>query len=199
MPTGYTAAVKDGISFEQFTWNCARAFGALIMMRDEPSDAKVPETFAPSDYYAQSLAAAFSRLNSLKAMPVAEAQASSIADHAAAIRRLAERVNEAQDLRNSYNEMLAKVIKWSPPTSEHESLKEFMAEQLRTSIEFDCNTDHLITPLQLDGPTWLAKAIANAEEDIARYSRLQEEEIARTQQRNDWIAALRASVPPSAA
>jgi hypothetical protein len=36
MPTGYTAAIKDGISFEKFVWDCARGMGALVMMRDEP-------------------------------------------------------------------------------------------------------------------------------------------------------------------
>lgn len=44
MPTGYTDAIKDGISFNQFILSCARAFGALITMRDEPSS--VPEGLA---------------------------------------------------------------------------------------------------------------------------------------------------------
>jgi len=38
MPTGYTNCIKDGVTFEQFVWKCARAMGALVMMRDEPSN-----------------------------------------------------------------------------------------------------------------------------------------------------------------
>ena len=38
MPTGYTADIKDGISFQTYALNCARAFGACVMLRDEPGD-----------------------------------------------------------------------------------------------------------------------------------------------------------------
>lgn len=50
MPTGYTAAITDkDISFEQFVWDCARAFGALVLQRDDAigSPIKLPE---PSPY-----------------------------------------------------------------------------------------------------------------------------------------------------
>ncbi|KKK60691.1 hypothetical protein LCGC14_3021870, partial [marine sediment metagenome] len=30
MPTGYTACIKDGISFEKFVMQCARAMGACV-------------------------------------------------------------------------------------------------------------------------------------------------------------------------
>ena len=38
MPTGYTLDLYNGkdITFEEFVLKCARAFGALIDMRDEP-------------------------------------------------------------------------------------------------------------------------------------------------------------------
>lgn len=37
MPTGYTASVQEGkvTEFRDFAMECARAFGALVMMRDE--------------------------------------------------------------------------------------------------------------------------------------------------------------------
>jgi hypothetical protein len=47
MPTGYTAPIADGMTFEQFALGCARAFGALVTMRDEPSDAPIPERLEP--------------------------------------------------------------------------------------------------------------------------------------------------------
>lgn len=52
MPTGYTAGVKDGTvtDFKAFVMQCARAFGALIDMRDDPSDVPIPKSFAPSSY-----------------------------------------------------------------------------------------------------------------------------------------------------
>lgn len=55
MPTGYTWDIKDEITFEQFIMNCARAFGALVEMRDEPRDKKIPDELKPSDYHNKEL------------------------------------------------------------------------------------------------------------------------------------------------
>ena len=53
MPTGYTSKIKDDITFEQYAMGCARAFDALIDMRDEASDALIPEELTPSNYHEQ--------------------------------------------------------------------------------------------------------------------------------------------------
>jgi len=58
MPTGYTAGVQDGkiTEFSDFALNCARAFGALITMRDDPQDTPIPEKFeARTSYYDERL------------------------------------------------------------------------------------------------------------------------------------------------
>lgn len=53
MPTGYTVGIADGkiTTFEQYAMTCARAFGALVMMRDDPFDAPIPEEIKVADYY----------------------------------------------------------------------------------------------------------------------------------------------------
>ena len=68
MPTGYTLDLYDGkdITFEEFALRCARAFGALISMRDEPIDAPIPERFEPSDYHLKELEKAKKRLKEVK-------------------------------------------------------------------------------------------------------------------------------------
>jgi hypothetical protein len=43
MPTGYTAAIGEGIEFDKFVMQCARAMGACVMMRDEPIGPKLRE------------------------------------------------------------------------------------------------------------------------------------------------------------
>jgi hypothetical protein len=64
MPTGFTADICKGaeVSFEDFAMTCARAFGALYSMRDEPMDAPIPETFVASGYHADELEKAKARL-----------------------------------------------------------------------------------------------------------------------------------------
>jgi len=69
MPTGYTAKLMEsGQTFQDFVMQCARAFGACVMMRDDPMDAPIPERFEPSDYNVKRLAEAKAELVKLQAM-----------------------------------------------------------------------------------------------------------------------------------
>ena len=65
MPTGYTAMLTEEkeITFEDFALKCARAFGALIEMRDESLDAKIPEEFKVTEYHTVELNRAIEKLN----------------------------------------------------------------------------------------------------------------------------------------
>ena len=49
MPTGYTAPVQDGkiVTLKDFAWCCARGMGALVTMREAPSDAEIPRAVLP--------------------------------------------------------------------------------------------------------------------------------------------------------
>ena len=53
MPTGYTAILfdKPETSFRQYAYVCARAFGALVSMRDESLDVPLPVEIKPDSYY----------------------------------------------------------------------------------------------------------------------------------------------------
>lgn len=196
MPTGYTATVKDGISFEQFVWTCARAFGALVMMREEATDAPIPARFEPSDTYKKWLLEARANLGALVVMSVEQVAAAAEADylerHAAWVRRRAEKT----ELRNRYSEMLAKVVQWEPPTTEHQGLKDFMAQQLRESIDFDCSEKYDDEPKRMEPTDWHNEKVEDARRTIARHLKSHTEEHQRTEERNSWLKALRDSVPP---
>lgn len=195
MPTGYTAAIKDGITFEQFTLGCARAFGALVMMRDEPADATIPEEFKPSPFYRENLAAAQTALETAKAMTDAEAETQcETAWHHAENRRL-EIISQANVLRAQYEAIATKAIAWVPPTPDHVPLKEFMLDQLKQSIEHDCDVSYYAAPTPVMTPQeYRARIILAAEQAVANYTKAADEEDARTKSRNDWIKALRASL-----
>lgn len=199
MPTGYTAAIADGISFEKFVWSCARAMGALIMMRGDPSDAPIPQRFEPSDYNAKAVEKAKDELSRLKSMTREQASAEASAAFWEALRSHEKRVAEMTELRNKYSAMLAQVVQWEPPTADHQGFKDFMLQQLHESIKFDCDTSyyekHAPECKSTDG--WLAIATASAERDIAYHEKAHAEEVERTESRNAWIQALRDSVPPA--
>lgn len=206
MPTGYTAAIENGISFEQYAWSCARAFGALITMRDDPHDAPIPERFEPSDYSRRSLAAAEAELAALANITPEEAQRRAEKERAEKILSNEDYIRKADALREKYDAMLAQVRAWQPPTPEHVEYKRFMEEQIVRSIDFDCGAkwshDELAKLRAADAPDgkeWLERTRKNLIERIGRCAKDWAEEQARTESRNQWVAALRDSLRPVAA
>lgn len=196
MPTGYTAGVQDGSinTFEQFAMQCARAFGATILMRDDPLDKPIPEEFEPSDYYEKALAQAQADLDSTLAMSASECEAAARQEHRETCERYAEyRENERVE-RERYVAMLAKVEAWTPPTSEHEGMKKFMREQLNESIKFDCGNYYANDPPMKSGSEWRTERIASLGRSVSRYVEEQAKEIERTNNRSDWVKQLRESL-----
>lgn len=198
MPTGYTADVENGkiTELEPFVMRCARAFGALIHMRDDSLDTDIVEA-TPSDYHVKSLNEARTRLAVLETMPsdVAEAEASKAYDDTVKER---DRYQARVDRENArYDAMLAKVREWTPPTSEHVKLKEFMVQQLTDSkSKF---YDDLYQPKRLSGAAWTKQAIATAKKDIAYHEKELAEDIARCNGRNEWLRQLRDSLQTTTA
>ena len=68
MPTGYTSDIEKGITFNEFTMQCARAFGACISMRDDPGDKPIPKEFKPSTYHIEGIKKAKEKMVQLKKM-----------------------------------------------------------------------------------------------------------------------------------
>lgn len=194
MPTGYTADIAKGITFEQFAWNCARAMGALIMMRDEPSNVPIPERFEPSDYNAKALAEAHERLDWLNGLSLPEANGEACKAHAAALDSHRRYESDKNDLRKKYWAMLEKVEAWTPPTTEHVGFKDFMAQQIRDSIKFDCHNSYEQEPKPLTGMEWRAAETEKALKDVKYHSEEHAKEVTRNTQRNQWIASLRTSL-----
>lgn len=193
MPTGYTAAIADGITFQQYAMNCARAFGALVMMRDEPADAPIPEKFEPSDYHDKAIAESSAELGRLQSLSDAEL----LAEHATALREHAadyeRRVAESNAIRAKYEAMLVQARAYKAPTPDHQKFAEFMVDQIVNSIDFDCKVYEREGP-PADPHHWRAQECARLVRDIAYHENGKREEIERTTKRNEWIAALRKSL-----
>ena len=195
MPTGYTAPIADGITFEQFVMGCARGFGALIMMRDEPANAPIPERFEPSDYHLCKLDEAHSRFDEISSLtPEACEHLAAQQYHDAETQRRI-RIKEIGELRQKYDAMIQAVDEWAPPSAEHIHLKEFMRKQLTESIDFDCDASYyaIETP-RLSGQVWLEQQLEKARRDIAYHEQQHKEEVERTNRRNEWLRLLRESL-----
>lgn len=200
MPTGYTAKIKDGIEFNEFVMTCARAMGACVMMRDDPMDTPIPDEFKPSEFYINSVENARKELARLKSMTDDECMNESRAEHDKAKEYHTQGQLEDRLARERYASMLAKVKAWTPPTTEHEGLKDFMVQQIESSIKFDCNHDYhgeQLAVLKMDiASDWRAKKIAAQHATIQQYSKSAREEADRAKDRTDWVKALRDSLTP---
>lgn len=199
MPTGYTSKLYEGEdqTFPEFALACARAFGALILMRDDPPDAEIPDEFTPSTYHVDRLAEAEARLAEVKGWDDARAER----EHRAAAQAFAQRDADERakaDARTArYEAMLAQVEEWSPPTTEHVGMKDFMRDQLTESIRFDSYSG----PYGSVPPTpeaYRADEIARAERDIRYHTKEHAKEVQRAAERSAWVAALRGSLTPVA-
>lgn len=193
MPTGYTASVVDGkvTEFPEFAAQCARAFGALVTMRDEPFDAPIPEEFAPSNYNAERLKEAQDRLAWLRTLTPEQAEAEATKSYQKVAKANAEyiAINQLQDER--LNAMLKKVKAWQPPTADHVGLKEFMTEQIRISL----NGPYEPEPAKdLTGQEWLRHEIEKAHKDVGYHAAEQAKEVERARSRTEWVKSLRTSL-----
>lgn len=194
MATGYTYPVKEGEvdDFAEFTMQCARAFGALIMLRDAPG-APVPDEVKPdNEYNERTLATYRARIVEIDGWTPAQAEAARDAAHDDAVNRRAEMAAQARIETERYEAMLAKVEAWTPPTSEHNGLKVFMTEQLTDSIRFD--GFELPAPDLLSVAEYVARERSQAVRMAGIYETHVAEEIERATARTAWIRALRASL-----
>lgn len=194
MPTGYTYPVVDGkiTEFSDFALSCARAFGALITMREDPMDKPIPDEIAPdTKYYDERLAEHQKRLGEVLDMTDAECDAAAAAEHEEALKSRADYLARQEAEAARINAMLVKVRAWTPPTADHTEMKKFMIDQLVMSLP---GTYSPAIPEKLDGATWrkrtgdeLAQSVVRDKAEIAK-------EIERAAGRTLWIKSLRMSL-----
>ena len=187
MPTGYTTDIYNGkdVSFKDFALNCARAFGACVMQRDDPADEK-PKIMPEESYHTKAL----KKLGKFK-------KPSEIQFKAFIKKQLADNkriIKEKKTLEKAYSKMIEQAAKWTPPTIEHEELKDFMIKQLVESKEWDCGVDSYECELaSLSAMTYNDYIEKTRKEYIFNFKYHEEhliKEINLIKQRNKWIEDL---------
>jgi len=202
MPTGYTHAVGDGTltDFTEFAWRCARQFGPLISMRDEPINAPVPERFEPNDRYRKELEESKAKLAAIESLTDSAANIEAELAHRQSYFQWHKRRSRRLITKQRYEVMLRKVSEWHPPSADHAKLKDFMVEQLTSSIDWDCNgEDTDPEPQQVSGHTWKSDQIRYLKQRIETLEREHAADVERTETRNDWVRLLRESLEATAA
>lgn len=201
MPTGYTADIKDGISFRKFALNCARNFGAAIALRDESSDVEItPENVKfGGNYYQKTLTKAklaktkFDKLSQKQKRQLFKKETEKNINYC----RQSDASMKAQ--KKSYLSMLEKVQKWNPPTKDHQNMKNFMISQIEESISFDCNTEYnnerIISAVTQTYSEWLKSKKEKLIWDIDYHKEQLAKETQRNDERSNWVKNLIDSLP----
>lgn len=196
MPTGYTANIIDGkiTEFPKFALQCARAFGALIEMRDDPWDAKIPEEFKPHDYNLEKLEEVKTEMLRLQMLTSEQAERECLVDYQSRIDSQ-EKYKFQQKLENDRLEaMAAKVRDWEPPSANHFEMKNFMFDQINIS-KHDLSYFDKYDKIEKLSPTkWLSEKMEKVQKDIGHYAAEHEKEVERVKGRNLWVKQLRESL-----
>lgn len=199
MPTAYTAILgeSEDMTLKDFAMLCARNFGALMCMRDEPLSVPIPEKFEPNAHFKKNLDRAQKEYDDFMALSDAEKSAYLERTYTEMVERLSkecEKSSEKKDvLRRRYNAMLLKVVKWKVPTPEHVNLREFMIKQIQDSIEWDCSE---YTPHIPDKAKWcnIEGHIDMLKMSLEQAEKIYEKNLETTASRNKWLSDLRESL-----
>jgi hypothetical protein len=193
MPTGYTAPIHDGenITFKQFALRCARAFGAAIHQRDDSLEMKIQERTVDSYYFnrVDTTAEDLARLRSRTDEEWQEA----FEEEVRSIREYNEKIKDkGRALEARYRDMIAKAENWTPPTDAHVGLKEFMLEQLNSSLNFDIMKYEQPVPTDVDSyKNRKIEGALSAYNHALKSLEMQKKSVAES---NKWIRALKESL-----
>jgi hypothetical protein len=198
MPTAYTSPIADGITFNEYAMGCARAFGALIMMRDDPQNTEIPESFEASKYHKEAIEKEVAELNHLLTMDYATAAKKAREEHQKHIDYHAGEITKGEFLAAKYKAMLAEVEAYESPSSDHDNFKKFMADQITESMKFDCESNHHREAIEsarfMSGEEWILNEKNRLDDSIAYHQREHQKELDRTNNRNEWVRKLRESL-----
>jgi len=197
MTTGYTMMLEDeNVDFNAFIMSCAKAFGACVTMRDEPHDKEIPEKFEPSDHHSKALAKTNFELVAFLDLPEEDRVTIWNDEHDRARKMREETLEGKVKLHRNYSNMLEKVLAWTPPTGDHKGLKDFMIEQIQTSIDHDCDIKYYDKNpvVQMNFTEWVEMKKECLEDSIKYHIEHGKKEIDSFNKKNEWIKDLRNSL-----
>ena len=199
MLTGYTAGILDGkiTTFPQFAKLCMRSFGATIHMHDESLD----KEYYPrevSTYHKEKIERIEKEIELLE--KVSDKQL--IKDGKKRLKEekenILKQIKIEEKQREKLEKMLNKAKSFIPPTEAHRSFKDFMINQLKQTIDLDCDTKYLkkkLNKIELQEksihPIILRKdKIKNLNEDLQYYIQEYKKEWLRVEESNKWVTDL---------
>lgn len=143
MPTGYTAGILDDkiTTLSEFVLICSRAFGATIHMREDSLDKEyIPREV--DNYYLKNIKESNIRLEEFKKLTDNEILKEEINNLKQRKEYLQNKIKEIDSNKAKLEKFLVKVESWKLPSEDYKNFKDFMIEQLNSTISFDGNSSY---------------------------------------------------------
>jgi len=145
MATGYTAKIEEGISFKDFVLTCATAFyggrdGNTILRKEADS--------SNLEYYRKEVDDAQKKLKDIEDASDEMLINTEITRAKNQIKYYKNNILKIKALRKKYDKMLKEVKAWIVPSPDHQYFKEFMVDQIKQSIEYDCDLKYTVKSIK---------------------------------------------------
>ena len=197
MPTGYTAGIINGeiTTFEQFATQCTRAFGATIHMRDNPMDSPY-EPRTPSDYYTNSIQSKRERLEEIESMSDEKIVEDFNTQLEEDLKYHQTKMEEDKRNLEKLNSMLESAKSWVPPTEDHQPFRNFMIEQIESTIKVDGDPSYHVNKMVeikkqmeegINPKEYREETIQEIKSQISYHETEHQKELARCKDSNDWM------------
>lgn len=197
MPTGYTAGIIDGeiTTFEQFATQCTRAFGATIHMRDNPMDSPY-EPRTPSDYHTNSIQSKRERLEEIESMSDEKIVEDFNTQLEEDLKYHQTKMEEDKRNLEKLNSMLESAKSWVPPTEDHQPFRNFMIEQIESTIKVDGDPSYHVNKMVgikkqmeegINPKEYREETIQEIKSQISYHETEYQNELVRCKDSNDWM------------
>ena len=197
MPTGLTALIADGdTSAKNFILRCARGFGALSFMRDEPLSAPIPETIPEETYYKECYERECKRLEELKAMTSEDIHRETQKWYEDVKTRFEKTIEHDLAENAKYDAMIKKVEAWDCSINpDLQPLKNYALDQLRISkTDPEWAKHHLEEIVPLSDEAWYRYEMESCLRDISHFKEKIEKDKQWRADCNRWLSDLRKSL-----
>ena len=197
MPTGYTAGILDGKvnTFEEFATVCTRAFGATIHMRDNPMDSPY-EPRTPSDYHTNSIQSKRERLEEIESMSDEKIVEDFNTQLEEDLKYHQTKMEEDKRNLEKLNSMLESAKSWVPPTEDHQPFRNFMIEQIESTIKGDGDPSYHVNKMVgikkqmeegINPKEYREETIQEIKSQISYHETEYQKELVRCKDSNDWM------------
>ena len=197
MPTGYTAGILDGKvnTFEEFATVCTRAFGATIHMRDNPMDSPY-EPRTPSDYHTNSIQSKRERLEEIESMSDEKIVEDFNTQLGEDLKYHQTKMEEDKRNLEKLNSMLESAKSWVPPTEDHQPFRNFMIEQIESTIKVDGDPSYHVNKIVgikkqmeegINPKEYREETIQEIKSQISYHETEHQKELVRCKDSNEWM------------